>query len=535
MKNCFFVFASILLSIWFEPTFAQNEQNLTRTLEASVQEVTVFLNQAQVVRSAKTWINEGTTTIRFDKISPYLMEQSLQVYADERLQILQVKKVTNHLNTDELPAEVQLLQDSINAIDRLITRKKQAIQVLIIEKDVLLANKQIGGSQTGLKADELEDILAIFRKRLSEIDVEWLVHTEEEKKLQKIRQLLGLQMDEYQNGIKNLAAAVEVTVLSNQNINSALFELRYMVTNASWRPLYNIRVSDSGQPVTFVLKAQVQQQTGEDWKNIKLKLSTSNPSLSAVKPQLTPQYVRFYQPAVLQEVQIRGARSNTAPAMAKRMESADYQPQFEVAENMVSTEFTAANLHRIPSGSQGAWVELLSQTAKATFRYATVPKADMKVFVTALVQSPDIINQIPADAEVYFQGTYTGKTKIGQTVNDTLEISLGSDKRILVERKKVKDVSATSFFGSTKAINNSFEIAVRNNKKEAVEVLVEDQIPVSTDKDIEIKLTANPNNANYDAAEGKLIWRINLEPNKSETLRFGFELKHPKNKLINGL
>lgn len=533
MKNWLIVSATLFL---FEPTFAQTDANVTRNLDAQVQEVTVFLNQAQVVRSAKTWINEGTTTIRFEKISPYLMEQSLQVYADERLQILQVKKVTNHLNTDELPVEVKLLQDSLSTIERLITKRKQAIQVLIIEKDVLLANKQIGGSQTGLKADELEDILAIFRKRLSEIDIDWLVHTEEEKKLQHIRQLLSRQLDEYQNGIKNLAAAVEVTVLSNQNINNALFELRYMVTNASWKPLYNIRVSDSGMPVTFVLKAQVQQQTGEDWKNIKLKLSTSNPSLSAIKPQLTPQYVRFYQPAaVLQEVQIRGARANSAPAMAKRMEAEDYKPAFEVAENMVSTEFTAANLHRIPSGNQGAWVELLSQTAKATFRYATAPKADMKVFVTALVQSPDIINQIPAEAEVYFQGTYTGKTKIAQTVNDTLEISLGSDKRILVERKKVKDVSATSFFGSTKAITNNFEIVVRNNKKEAVEVVVEDQIPVTTDKDIEVKLTANPNNAAFDAAEGKLTWRISLEPTKSETLKFGFELKHPKNKLINGL
>ncbi|MFN4083645.1 MAG: DUF4139 domain-containing protein [Bacteroidia bacterium] len=526
----------ILVIFCFEPK-AQN-QELVRTIDAPVQEVTVFLNQAQVVRSIKTWVLEGITTLRFEKISPFLIEQSLQVYADERLQILSVIKVNNYLNEDEKPNEIIALEDSLNNIEKLLVQRKKAKDVLQFEKEVLLANKQIGGAQTGLKADELEDVLAIFRKRLNEIENDFITHNEEEKKLNKTKARLAKQLNEYTQGIRNLSTAVDVTVKVNQSLSNAQFELRYMVNQAKWLPSYDVRVLDAGQPVTFVLKAHVIQTTGEDWKNVKLKLSTANPTISAVKPVLQTHYIRFFQPlkpvAAPKATRLKANAYGADGDVMNEMATGEAAPMFETTETMVNTEFVANNLHHIPSGAQGSWVELINQNSKALFRYAAVPKLDHKVFATALVAGIDIINQIPAQADVYFQGTYTGKTFIGQTVNDTIEISLGSDKRLIIERKKVKDFSSNTFLGSNKILTNSFEIVVRNNKKETVEILVEDQIPVSTEKDIEVKLTLNPNNGIFEPNEGKLTWKIRLEPNKAETIRFGFEIKHPKNKMIAG-
>jgi len=530
----FFIFSFCLIK-----TQAQNiAQNQLRGIEAPVNEVTVFVNQAQVTRATKTWVSEGISTLRFDNISPYLIEQSLQVYADERLQLLSVKKINNYLNEEEKPKEIILLEDSLKHINKLLTIRKQAKEVLIFEKDVLTANKQIGGSQTGLKADELEDILIIFRKRLSDIDADWLIHTEEENKLNAVKNILSKQLAEYNNGINNLTSAIEITIKSDQQINNAIFELRYVVTNAQWKPYYDIRVTDAGLPVTFILKAHVVQQTGEDWKNIKLKLSTANPSISAIKPILNTQYLRFIFPDQVQDVMRkkslnRNLKQQAEPTMVEDA-NAGNTPMFETQENLVSTEFVAANLYHIPSNSQGARVELLNLSAKSDFSYATTPKLDKSVFTTAQFAGLEIIRQLPAEAEIFYQGTYTGKTFIAQTVNDTINISLGSDKRILTERKKIKDLTEKSFLGSTKTVTNGYEITVKNNKKEKIAILVEDQIPLSTDKDIEVKLLSNPDNGMFNPTDGKLIWNLRLDPGQAETVKFMFEVKHPKNKMING-
>lgn len=508
---------------------------LPRNIEAPVSEVTVFLNQAQVVRSLKTWLSDGISVLRFEKISPFIVEQSLQVTADERIQILSVNKINNYLHDGEKPLEILQLEDTLQKVNLLLSKNFKSKNVLLFEKDVLLFNKQIGGAQTGLKADELEDVLAIFRKRMIDIENDLIVLGEEEKKLQKIKTQLQMQLNEYEQGIKSLSTAIEVTVKSSQYLSNAFFEIRYMVSQAQWMPYYDIRVFDAGLPVTFVLKAKVVQTTGENWKNIKLKLATSNPTISAVKPVIYPQYLRFVQPFRTEQIKANKNRMQNAVAEPMMIESAGdaAAPMFEATESFTNMEFSASNFHNIASGQQGAWVELMNINTKAVFRYAVVPKLDNKVFVTALIGETDKLNQIPAQADVYYQGTYTGKTYIAQTLNDTLEISLGSDKRIIVERKKSKEFSSTSLFGSSKILTNGFEITVRNNKKEPIELMIEDQIPVSTDKEIEVKLTSNPNNARIDQ-DGKLTWIIKLEPNKSETVSFGFEVKHPKNKMISG-
>ena len=178
-------------------------------------------------------------------------------------------------------------------------------------------------------------------------------------------------------------------------------------------------------------------------------------------------------------------------------------------------------------------MDLTSFAHSAIYSYSVVPKLNKEVFVTAQVLANDLINQISGEANVYYDGTFTGKTLISPTANDTLLLTLGKDKRIQVERNKLKAFCSNSFFGGTKTESITWEINIKNTRKEAVTLTIEDQIPVSTDKEIEVKLT-DKGNATLDEATGKLTWKLDLAPEKSQTLKFSFEVKHPKDKQLTG-
>lgn len=135
------------------------------------------------------------------------------------------------------------------------------------------------------------------------------------------------------------------------------------------------------------------------------------------------------------------------------------------------------------------------------------------------------------EANIYFDGTYVGKTFINGTTSDSMLISLGRDKRIQIQRVLLKDFSSKSFAGSSKKELNTWEINLRNTRKEPVTIIIEDQIPVSTDKEIEVKLLNN-GNASFDETTGKLTWKITLDAEQSQAVRFSFEVKYPKEKII---
>ncbi|MFA9215312.1 MAG: DUF4139 domain-containing protein, partial [Candidatus Methylacidiphilales bacterium] len=208
-------------------------------------------------------------------------------------------------------------------------------------------------------------------------------------------------------------------------------------------------------------------------------------------------------------------------------------PKPTVTQNMFNTEFETNIAYSIPSDNQNHQVDLTSFAQSAIYGYSVVPKLNKEVFVTAQVLANDLINQISGEANVYYDGTFTGKTFITPTANDTLLLTLGKDKRIQVERKKLKEFCSNSFFGGSKTESITWEITIKNTRKEAITLTIEDQIPVSTDKEIEVKLT-DKGNATLEEATGKLTWKLDLAPEKSQIIKFSFEVKHPKDKQLTG-
>ncbi|HCM77383.1 MAG TPA: mucoidy inhibitor-like protein, partial [Cytophagales bacterium] len=172
---------------------------------------------------------------------------------------------------------------------------------------------------------------------------------------------------------------------------------------------------------------------------------------------------------------------------------------------------------------------------KAMYAYSVVPKLEGDAFLIAKATGWEGLSLLPGEANLFFEGTFVGKTFIDpNSIKDTLAISLGRDKRIVVKREELKDLTSKKLIGTNQKEERSWEISVRNSKTEAITISVEDQLPVSKNKDIEVT-ALNTGGAKFDPVSGKLTWQLVIQPNETKKVTYRYEVKYPKDKQITGL
>ena len=169
---------------------------------------------------------------------------------------------------------------------------------------------------------------------------------------------------------------------------------------------------------------------------------------------------------------------------------------------------------------------------KAQYEYYAAPKIESDAFLTAKIVDWQELNLLPGEANLFFEGTFLGKSLLDvENAGDTLNISLGKDKGVAVKRTLLKDFSSKRFIGSNKTDTRQYEIVVRNNKQQAISIIVEDQFPVSTQKEIEVQ-DKKYEGAKLDDDTQKLTWQMSVDPKKENKVGFKYEVKYPKDKVL---
>lgn len=187
----------------------------------------------------------------------------------------------------------------------------------------------------------------------------------------------------------------------------------------------------------------------------------------------------------------------------------------------------------VPTNGKEQNVALKEFTVPAQYKYYTAPRVDKDAYLLSDVADWEGLNLLPGEANIIFEGTYIGKTQIDpNATTDTLNFTLGKDKRVVVTREKLKDFSSVKFLGSNKKQVFTYEITVKNNKKEKIQMQLKDQYPLSTNKDIEVELL-EMSGADNNAELGILSWSLDIAPGESKKLRFSYSVKYPKDKVIN--
>ena len=188
--------------------------------------------------------------------------------------------------------------------------------------------------------------------------------------------------------------------------------------------------------------------------------------------------------------------------------------------------------YTIAADGEKYMVEIQKNTLTAKFEYQCVPKLDPDAFLIARVTGWEDLNLLSGPMNLFFEGSYVGKSNLDmQNTQDTLELSLGRDKNIVIKRERRREFTALQVIGANRKESRAFDISIRNNKKQDVDMVLMDQLPVSANKDITIDAT-ELSGALIDKDSGKLTWKFLLKPSESRTFRLAYEVKYPKDKKV---
>ena len=527
--------------------------------------VTIYLKGARVERTATASLVPGDNEIVFEGLSNYIDENSIEVQGQGNATILSVNYRVNYQKLQLESDRVKRFKSSMDSVNLKLEYVKNEISTDDQEIKLLQANYKLGVNPKTDFVEDVEEWGEHYHKKVLEIKNALTKLNIERKELKTLSDQFQADINQENAAVKQPSGEIVVKVQGTGYTN-ADFRFSYYVANAGWTPLYSLRAENTKDPLKLDYDALVTQQTGEQWKDVKLALSTGNPLQKGNKPELNPWYLNAYEtpyfkPPLIDQANanvrtiskedIQNAPNNTNGyllssqsgvvsggasydySIAQKLNSAsDYTT---TSQNQLNVSFDINLRYTINPDGTPQQVRIQQTTLPAIFEYASAPKLDDNAFLLAKVTGWEDANLLPGTANLYYEGAYIGKSYLDPSVtNDTLNLSFGRDKKINIERKLLRDFSKKQFLGKYKTQNFVYETSVKNTKNIPVVITIEDQIPISQTKEIEVTVKDN-SKADYDMKTGKLQWKMTLQPNETRKVKLDFSVKYPKNKYISGL
>ena len=695
---------------------------------STITEVTVYLDGAEINRKATVDLESGTTEIIFNQLSPFIQESSIQISGLKDASILSVNYGINYLSKQKQKDSITQLKQKLKSLERLIQDENHLISGYNEEISLIQNNKRLSNETQVVTLEQLKAFAAYYRNRITELRADVRAANasifEYENDMADIKQ----QLREFNVDEKVQTGEIKLKLNAERPLKLDL-KINYNIKNAGWFPIYDLKADKINTPINLEYKAHVYQNSGCDWTDVKLILSTSDPNTNNERPILNPKYLNFisrysnyqsqratkaynykYNPLVktvsgvvttasdglplpganvielgttngaqtdfdgrytiktttgnklqysyvgmqdevlpihssimnvsldlddsLEEVVVVGyntRRRNSSKTIENRPNAGFVQtlsgqvpgltitnnsgqpgsnslvqlrgvastnsnsiPLFivdgvPVAENtfrslnaddidtidvlkdadatgiygnrgangvvviktkdesqsrrnalgvvvetgITNTRFEIDKNYSIPSDGDVTVIEIDQFNVPANYDYFAAPLLNENVFLTAKIGNWEKYNLLPAEANIYFEGSYAGKTNINPgATTDSLTISLGVDPNIIVKRTQRNDFKKTTFIGNNKVVYKAYDIEVRNNKTSAIQMTVLDRIPITQNRAIKLD-DIDTGNANYDSEKGIIKWTLKLDPGESNKLKHSFSIKYPREKRIN--
>lgn len=520
---------------------------------AKVKAATVYFNSAEISQSAAVTLPAGTSEVVIKNVANYLLENTLLIGAPSNVTILSSQFTNNYISEfepDENSPALKKVRDSIKLVEKevaLVINQKTSEQKTL---ELLDKNNQVYGQQSGLSVSELMKMVDYYKAKRTETanTINTLVAKEQKlnEKLADLRSRLEVNISKEE---KVSTGKLVLQIMSDTALSTQL-DISYLTQGASWQPFYDLRADNITSPINMLYKAQVVQQTGIDWKKVKLTLSSGSPNQSSYAPELNPWFLRF--DTSLDEIAVSSSHKRKdkagSPTGDMQLESVVVQGYntstrakssvsnyTTIIENQMNVSFDIDIPYDIASNGKQHSVTLKEIKLPATYRHYSVPKLEQEAFLLAEISDYAKYNLLSGEANIIFEGMYIGKTLINTSQTaDTLNLSMGRDKKISVKRELVAEKSSTKFLSSGKEQVYTYDIIIRNNKKEAAKLTLKDQYPISTDKEIEVELLQS-DSAKVETETGILSWELNLKPGENKKVRISYRVKAPKSKPVYNL
>lgn len=529
----------LLIALFLVSDFAAAKEN---RISLPLKEVKVYLSGAELTHLGDIQLNKGINTVIVDNISDNIKANSINVSLGGKAILVSVTERVNYLKDLERTQDIILLEDSIETTNLMISQRTNENAVLDAEADLLVSNKIISGKDKNITVAELQQMANYFNTRLLDIKNSKYTISKELDKLKETLNRLNRQLTEI-NQKRNKKVNEIVLTITSEITEKIDVKVKYFNDNAGWIPFYDVRVADINSDVEFMHKANVWQSTGISWDEVDLIISTRNPTISGSFPVISSVKLDFvdsykartgyvgFQNVVQDEASPLEPQTKTKKSKERYEESKVIAPK--PVQNMLSVDYVPSVKYTIPSDSKQYKVDLQYTDIKANYEYYSVPKLQPDAYLVARISNWENMNLLAGIANVYFENSYIGQTVINPNItSDTLSLSLGIDKNVLVKREIVKDFTENKFLSSDIERIFAYKITIKNNKKTTIKIILEDLIPISKNEEIQIKLLEDLVDGSLNKSTGFITWPITLEAGKSLEKTFKFSVRHPKEETV---
>ena len=509
---------------------------------AKVKSATVYFNAAELSQSTSVNLPLGTSEVIVKNVANSLNQNTIQIVAPSNITVLSVQFTNNYISEFEIddsnPA-IKKVRDSITLVKKEI--KKTQIQTLSNTQAIGLldSNKVISGANNGLNVAELIKLVDYYKSKRTELENTIVDLKEKEENWTKKLTTLNNKLEFNSKNEEKTSSGKLILQVMNSVAGITPLDISYITNSARWNPFYDLRAESIKEPINMMYKAQVFQNSGIDWKKVKLTLSSGNPNQNNQAPELQPWFLKYNEPIALasrnmalEEVVVVGYGSLKDDAKAKESSVSNFTT---INENQLNISFDIDIPYDILSNGKAHSVALKEIKLPAAYNYYAAPRLDKEAFLLAEIADYSKYNLLKGEANIIFEGMYVGKTMISPNqITDTLKLSMGRDKKIAISRDIVFDKSGTKFLSSYKEQTFTYDTTIKNNKKESIEIALKDQFPISTDKEITIELLEN-GKAKVNSENGIIDWDLKLAANETKKIRISYKVRYPKDKIIDNL
>ncbi|MDJ0365648.1 DUF4139 domain-containing protein [Hymenobacter sp. H14-R3] len=482
----------------------------TLTVKPALTTVTVYLNGTALEHQASVTLATGINRLVVSNLSPRLDNQTLEVQLGDGAELLSVEEEDNPITTPVIINQTAADSLARAEAERLTTEGE--LQGLQQEKSFLLANQTLPtGTQANWSA-EVQKGAALMRTRLSAIQLET-------NRLQNRLGLLKAQADLVRSRASETGTNDHQVLLvrAARPLTVPLTIHYYVKSRSPWFPKLDIRANATGRELQFVTHGLVSNRTGLPWQQVRLVLMRHVVADDVSRPSLSPWALDFtggdhVGEGRVDEFVVKGTAKGRPVQVAQSTRYEVPQPVTLAAGKRRELTLPAVRLAASPE-------------------YLAIPRLSENVFLQAKVAGWEGL-QLPSEANVYHQGAYVGTTELNdRAYNDSLEVALGHDDQLVVGRAKLEDFSGNVPFSDKRRVRLTYELNVRNRHPEAVRLRILDQVPVSEEKEISVKVLET-SGAQLDERSGKLTWVLPLVSGASQRLRFSFQVDYPKDKKV---
>ncbi|MBQ7268732.1 MAG: DUF4139 domain-containing protein [Bacteroidales bacterium] len=497
---------------------------------ARIDEATVYYRGATLHYSASAALEKGSGSLEITGLPPSIDRASLKVQAGSGVLISAAEFASGRFKDPDALKRVAAMRDSLLLLQKQVQESGNRLE--IAQKMLSLLTEGIEnnlkGRTGGTSATELTANLELYRRNAATYYKN--IDDEQEKfdRLSAREEALSARIKEAEAAADKPCGVLKIAY-SAPAAATVRFNLSLYTTAAGWTPVYEVNVPSTDKPVSLTARGQVRQNTGLDWKALRLHLSSGRPDRTNIAPAVEPWKLGF------RSIMVRGSQMMMAKSAAR--EESVMDDYVEVSDAGLETCYDISLPYDIAGDGAVAGIELKHYSLPAKYMHFAAPRQSSQVFLTAVIDGWDNYRLLPGQATVSYAGAYAGKTSLGSAQADgSIRLTLGVDPAVTVTRERSEEMKAPAAIGNNVTVSCGWRTVIRNGSGKTISLQVKDQIPVSTEKEIEVKnVRLLPESGALNAESGIISWEFSLAGGQAQETVVSYKVKYPSDKPLNGI